>query len=369
MFRIRSSYIALMAAGAALALPAPQARAADDMSGGMEINTGWYVRGAGGINFSDETDNSTLGADRTTRYETGGIADMGVGRAFQSGLRLELDYSYRHNEAKSVEGVTATGTASVNSILANVVYALPTGGWITPFAGAGVGYGWMDYNSLSPIAGSSVDDTSGGLAYQLIAGVEHRIDENLSASLSYRYFAMPDTDFGTAAGNGVSGDYSSHAILIGLRYTFGAPHHQMAQAAPPPAPMPAPAPMAEKPAPAPAPAPRKFIVFFGWNQSTLTADAQNVLSGAARAAQAGNVVRIELTGHADRSGPAAYNMRLSQRRADAAKAQLVRDGIPASEIVTFAKGETDPLVPTADGVREPQNRRVEIVFGSSKPGM
>ncbi len=264
----------------------------------------------------------------------------------------------------------ARGTGKVNSILANVEYALPTHGWLVPYVGAGVGYGWLDYDGVSPIAGSSINDTSGGLAYQLIAGVEHRIDDHLTASLSYRYFAMPDTDFTTASGAGVGGDYASHAVLIGLRWNFGAPEHHMAAAAPPPAPAPAPEPQVQAaPAPAPAPQPRKYLIFFGWNQSTLTPDARTVLSSAAEAARQGQVVRIVLTGHADRSGPATYNMKLSQRRADAAKAQLVRDGIAASEIETVAKGESDPLVPTADGVREPQNRRVEIVFENGKAGM
>ncbi len=371
---IKSGYVALMAAGAAFVLAAPLARAADGMGSSdgmdMEVNTGWYVSGAGGINFAGDTDNSALGLDRTTDYDTGGVADLAIGHSFPSGLRLELDYSYRQDSAKSVAGVSANGTASVNSILANIEYAFPIGGFVTPYVGAGAGYGWMHYDDLVPFAGSGINDTSGGFAYQLIAGVEHRIDRNLSASLSYRYFSMPDTDFTTASGAGVSGDYSSHAILIGLRYTFGGPpEHQMA-AAPAPAPMPAPPPQAAPaPEPAPAPAPRKFLVFFGWNQSTLTADARNVLASAAQAAHTGDVVRIELTGHADRSGPAGYNMRLSQRRADATRAELVRDGIPASQIATFAKGESDPLVPTADGVREPQNRRVEIVFGGGKPGM
>ena len=55
-------------------------------------------------------------------------------------------------------------------------------------------------------------------------------------------------------------------------------------------------------------------------------------------------------------------MRLSQRRAEAIKAELVKNGVPANEISVVAKGESQPLVPTADGVREPQNRRVQIVF-------
>ena len=72
--------------------------------------------------------------------------------------------------------------------------------------------------------------------------------------------------------------------------------------------------------------------------------------------------RINLTGHADRAGSDAYNVRLSQRRAEAVKAELVRLGFNANDISVVAKGEADPLVPTADGVREPKNRRVEILF-------
>ena len=351
---LRSGFVGLVAIGAAVALPLA-----------ANAEEGWYIGGAGGANFAQNSDNSTLGLDRSTDYKDGGIADVAAGRAFRNGLRLELDYSYRQNDVSSIQNTSASGGSSVNSVLANILYAFPTGGWVTPYAGVGAGYGWMNYDDVGPIAGSAINDTGGGFAYQLIAGLEHRIDDNLSANLSYRYFAMPDVDFTTASGAGVSSDYSSHAIMVGLRWTFGAPHHEMAQApAPAPAPMPAPPPKMEAPAPAPAPAaPRRFIIFFGWNESTLTADARNVLQSAAAAAKAGKVVRIELTGHADRSGAASYNMRLSQRRADAAKAQLVRDGIAASEIATFAKGESDPLVPTADGVREPQNRRVEIVFG------
>jgi OmpA-OmpF porin, OOP family len=352
----RSGFAALVAAGALAALS--QAAWAED---------GWYLSGGAGINIVDETDNAVGGLDNSTDYDAGPVFGVSAGRAFGNGLRLELEYDYRGNMVDTVASAPATGKANVNAILANILYSFPTGGNLVPFLGAGVGYGWMGYRSLAPIAGSSLDDTDSGFAYQVIAGVERRIDENLSANLSYRYFSMPDTNFTTAAGAGVNSDYTSHAIMVGLRWSFGAPR-QMAQAepAPAPAPMPAPPPRAEPaPAPMPAPAPaqpRRFIIFFDWNQATLTADARNVLASAATAAKQGQVVRIELTGHADRSGPAPYNMRLSQRRADSAKAQLVRDGIAANEIVTVAKGESEPLVPTADGVREPQNRRVEIVF-------
>jgi OOP family OmpA-OmpF porin len=74
------------------------------------------------------------------------------------------------------------------------------------------------------------------------------------------------------------------------------------------------------------------------------------------------VTKLEVTGHTDTVGSDAYNMRLSRRRAESVAAELEKDGIPSSEIEIFAKGKRDLLIPTADGVREPQNRRVQIVY-------
>jgi outer membrane protein OmpA-like peptidoglycan-associated protein len=127
-----------------------------------------------------------------------------------------------------------------------------------------------------------------------------------------------------------------------------------AKPAPPPPPV-------AKPAPAPPP-PRSFIVFFDWNRADIRADAQRVLEAAAAYAKRRGFSRVMLTGHADRSGAAKYNMGLSQRRAAAAKAALVKLGMSGGGVATAAKGESAPLVSTGDGVREPRNRRVEINF-------
>jgi len=70
-----------------------------------------------------------------------------------------------------------------------------------------------------------------------------------------------------------------------------------------------------------------------------------------------------LAGHADRSGPAKYNVGLSQRRNASVQSYLTARGIPAGSISSEAFGETMPRVQTADGVRELQNRRVEITYG------
>ena len=221
------------------------------------------------------------------------------------------------------------------------------------------------------------------MAYQGIAGVSYALSSQTALTLDYRYLASQDADLATRAGARVDMDYANHAVTFGIRIALNPPGRpaapaqaspppppppppaaappQVTQAAPPPAP-PAP-PAAVAPAAAPAPAPtRNFLVFFDFDRSALTPQALAIRADAARTARQLGAVRIDATGHADRSGSDAYNLALSRRRADAVRAELVRLGIPANQIAVVAKGEAEPLVPTADGVREPQNRRVQIVL-------
>jgi len=121
---------------------------------------------------------------------------------------------------------------------------------------------------------------------------------------------------------------------------------------------PAPAPMA---APAPAPA-RTYLVFFDWDKSDLTARARQIISEAAQASTHVATTKIQVNGNADTSGTPAYNQGLSLRRAQAVGAELVKDGVAQNIIMIQAFGDTRPLVPTGPGVREPQNRRVEIIL-------
>jgi OOP family OmpA-OmpF porin len=119
------------------------------------------------------------------------------------------------------------------------------------------------------------------------------------------------------------------------------------------------------PEPAPPPPPevqRSYIVFFDWDSSDLTPEALEVLRTAARNAGKIRLAVVRVTGHADRSGPDQYNMGLSMRRAAAVREEFYRQGIIKGGVSVYAKGETDPLVATPDGVREPQNRRVEIIL-------
>lgn len=117
-----------------------------------------------------------------------------------------------------------------------------------------------------------------------------------------------------------------------------------------------------KPAPAPAADLNRFQVYFDFNKSDVTETAQRIAAEAVKAAKAGSVPHLTVVGHADRSGTDGYNQKLSLRRALAVKDALVKAGYPANAISVEARGEAEPVIPTDDGVRQPQNRRAVIQF-------
>jgi outer membrane protein OmpA-like peptidoglycan-associated protein len=111
--------------------------------------------------------------------------------------------------------------------------------------------------------------------------------------------------------------------------------------------------------------PGTFLIFFVADQATLTPDGARVVAAAAEAYQETGAARIVVTGHSDTTGSAAHNLEISQRRAERVAGELIRRGVPATDIATVGRGEEDLLVPTADGVSEPRNRRVEIVVAAA----
>jgi outer membrane protein OmpA-like peptidoglycan-associated protein len=200
---------------------------------------------------------------------------------------------------------------------------------ITPYIGAGAGIGFVDGNSS---LGSTV------FAYQGIVGLAWNVDTNFRVSIDGRYYGTSNP---TVNGNGWSNN--NFSVMLGLTLKFGD-----SPEAPPP--------------PPPVVAPPSFMVFFDWDRSNLSAQALNTIKQAAQAYKSKGNARITATGHTDTSGPEAYNMALSLRRANTVKDALVREGVPATAIAVIGRGEAGLLVKTADGVREPQNRRVEIVI-------
>lgn len=128
-----------------------------------------------------------------------------------------------------------------------------------------------------------------------------------------------------------------------------------------------PTPMAPPPPPVVAAPPPEVcsqklpgIVFFEFDSATPPADANQTIEFVSRNAAACNWTAFNVIGHTDRSGSNAYNQGLSERRAQAVAALMTSMGLSGAAITTGARGEDEPRVPTEDGVRNPQNRRVEI---------
>jgi opacity protein-like surface antigen len=296
---------------------------------------GFYIGAEGGLNWMFNTNVATPFGTTGTLYPDMGWAAGGmVGYDFV-GPRVELEGIYRRNTATIGAGpFNAFGAAKDDTaIMANVMYDFNAGGVIVPYIGAGAGIAFVRTSAL----GVSTDTTQ--FAYQAILGVGYNIDPMFRVNLDARYYGTTNPYL---SGTGYSNNNIS--LMASLQVKFGAP------SAPPPPPA---APMAAAPS---------FMVFFDWDRSNLSQQALATIQQAADQFKSTGKARITATGHADRSGPEDYNMALSLRRANAVKDALVRDGVPATAISVIGKGETQPLVPTADGVREPQNRRVEIVL-------
>ena len=184
-------------------------------------------------------------------------------------------------------------------------------------------------------------------------GAEWMIAPNWSVKAEYQRLIYPNlaTDINYLYGTNISTLRSStpisdNIVKVGINYHFGAP------------PPPPPAPVAM---PALPPATRLvFIVFFDWDKDAITPEGMQIVQQAANAYKSGAPVQIQVTGYTDRSGSPTYNQRLSERRANSVAKALAALGVRREQMAVSGRGENDNRVPTADGVREPQNRRVEI---------
>ena len=258
---------------------------------------------------------------------------------------MELEGVYRSNTG----GLIVPGVGGTNayvdqiSVMGNVYYDFMAGQTIVPYVGAGAGVAFLTGGSSSGAASATA------FAYQAMAGVGWNIDSQIRLNLEGRYYGTTAPNYnysGRVAGvpyqlNGTIPN-NNFSVMVGLQLKFGS-----APAAPPPPPV---------------VAPPSFMVFFDWDRSNLSAHALNTIKQAAGAYKAKGNARITATGHTDTSGTEAYNMALSLRRANAVKDALVREGVPATAIAMVGRGEQGLLVQTGPNVREPQNRRVEIVI-------
>ena len=355
---------------------------------------GLYIgAGAGGNFLQQERVLASPGLGERSRQLTTNVGGVGVGSigyGFGNGLRVEIEGDIRHNRVRRIStGLNAFGPNGPNTPvasggdqysyggMANVLFDMDIGlNWLYPYFGLGAGIADTNLSGVHSygVAGNTYRESDRGsstnFAYQGIFGLSFPLAAvpGLSLTTEYRFYGVLDapsfrgsnnlvgvfatpggaaSSFGQRRGNfNLNSDYN-HSLLLGVRYAFNT----------------APPVIAEPATPAPAVVPsRTYLVFFDWDRADLTDRARQIIREAAQASTRTQTTRIEVQGNADLSGTHAYNQRLSLRRAQTVAAELVRDGVPRTAIDIQAFGDSNPLVATAPGVREPQNRRVAIVL-------
>jgi len=331
--------------------------------------------------------------------------NVGARGGYQWGpWRFEEEYSYRNNQLSNnqsfvltgpfgnqftTSGGRTSGQSTSNAIMTNVIYDFTLGWPVSPHIGAGIGavevmdsLSANNFTLAKPIGppispatplsvapqtfgGTLLNGSSWQFGYQGIAGFRYDFSPAVAFDLDYRYlgatsstitnnssarYPFPHGTAGTncCAGGSFTEKYRSNNIVASVTMKFGAPP----PAPPPPLP----------PVPPPPPPPKVYLVFFDWDKYNITPEGQQIIRLAAQQYKAGGSVRLQVTGYTDLSGSAGYNQRLSERRANAVANALAALGVARSDMAVTGRGMNDPRVPTAPGVREPQNRRVEILF-------
>ena len=336
---------------------------------------GWYVGVEGGANWVQDNNfkltgnvcalEANCGSPTETNFkefgkanfDTGWAAMATVGYAFANNFRVEVEGGYRHNKFNAtvvdpgdIGEPTAGDATSVYSghlneftIMANVLYDFQLTNRLSLSLGVGAGADNSKWK-MGPL-----EDSSWDFAYQGLVGLNYSLTPRLDLTLDFRYLRVPNVDYSPAFGPiGVhSDDYQKESVTIGLRYDLTADEEPMEAASPPPP-------------PPPPVAPAHFIIFFGFNKCNITSEADHVLSEAASSAKDMGSASVTIVGHTDTVGSNKYNQKLSECRAHAAASNLVGKGVRKGAISTSGKGETELMVQTGDGVKEPQNRRATI---------
>ena len=313
------------------------------------------------------------------RTDANVLGSAAIGYGLGNGIRIELQGDYSRNTLTSFSSLNAGGHEEQYKGFVNVLYDFdlaPFGLPLAPYVGIGAGYDQVKFVNghasgfVSDPAGLNGADTvfvrstntQGNFAAQGILGVAYNIDAvpGLALTLEGRVSAIPEAQnyhgqfFAPNLATRINyrTDYTlNYEGVAGLRYALFSPPPPVQQK------------QAEQQQVSPPVAPaRTYLVFFDWDRADLTSRARQIVAEAAQASTHVQTTQIEVNGYTDLSGTAAYNQRLSVRRAQSVESELVRDGVNRSEISIHGFGESNPLVQTAQGVREPQNRRVEIIL-------
>ncbi len=380
---MRKLVIGMALASTALATPA------------LARQNSWYVEIDGGAMIVEDTKlniaptaastvytSNAVTIDNHYGYDFGGIVGYDFG-----GFRLEAEASYRKADPDNLTATiripaagsvasTASGIGSYNYVagdassltfMVNGMLDFGPDDGLQGFIGGGVGVARVKLlDSINSAGPGFINDSDTRFAWQALAGIRAPLSDHWDVGVKYRFLNTNKLAFNDTGGRPIQTRWRSHSLLGTFTYNFGG---RPVEVAPPPPPPP---PVVEAPPPPPPPPPPvvqvvcnkgPYIVFFDWDKSDVTAEAATILDSAITAYGNCDRVPIMLAGYADRSGSTQYNQALSGRRNTAVRGYLTSHGIADAAITSQAFGESNPRVPTADGVRELQNRRVEITYG------
>ena len=350
-------------------------------------NDAWYIGIDAGPSIVEDGTYRIVGSNAartgvgTVDTKTGYDVDGNIGYDF-GGFRLEAEVGYKRASisgyASSAQTPSSTTTGAVSfsppqtfptaggnesalSFMMNALLDFGDDDGLSGFVGAGGGVARIKEKLLLNNNGAaSVNDSDTGFAYQALAGIRAPLTDHWDVGLKYRFFNANRVNLIDLAGSAISTRYRSHSILGSLTYNFGEKAEPVpVVVAPPPPPPPPPPEVVAAPVCTPGP----YIVFFDWDKSDITPEAASILDNAVSAYGSCGQAQVMLAGHADKSGTPKYNVGLSSRRNTSVTSYLTGKGVPGGVIASQAFGEGAPRVETADGVRELQNRRVEITYG------
>lgn len=332
--------------------------------------------------------------------KNGFIGGLVAGYSLANGFRPELELDFRRNQLRSVSGggasVDASGHEEAITGFGNVWYDIKTGSGffsrVHPYIGGGIGDARVAIRDANIGGVDQPNSWENLFAYQGGAGVGFDLTKNLTASVDYRHMKTVEGVFETSIGN-VRTAYRAESVMAGLRYSFDRPA---------PVPVAAPAPMPEPVAAAPAPVappppppadtdgdgvpdfldkcpntPHGFKVDangciiqqsvilrgvnFVFNKTELTDPAKDTLNEVAAGMVGQPDLSVQVGGHTDSLGSPAYNLKLSQGRANSVKSYLVSKGVNAANLEAKGFGESTPIADNKTEEGRAENRRVEFV--------
>ncbi len=377
-------------------------------------NNGPYLGFGGTLSLMSPQDALDAGTTVVNnKFHNGFGTDLNLGYAFASGLRPEVEFGYRFNKIKSATsddliGDTASGHYQAYTEMLNAWYDFKSSNpdsalsFVHPYIGGGVGVAQVGVRENVGTFGDAVDDKKSLFAYQAGAGIGFDFTRQFTLAFDARWLRTPRGNFSVSndvidtlgGAQTLSTRYESITLGMSIRYSFlaapapakAAPTHEdNTITAVPIAQVAAPTTVEQDSDGDGVPdsldkcpnTPKGFkvngggcivqqtvvlhAVNFQFNSDQLTAPAKDTLDQIAAGMVGQPALKVEIDGHTDSKGSAAYNLKLSQRRADSVKHYLVSKGASADNLSAHGFGMSHPIASNDTDEGRAQNRRVEFV--------